>query len=116
MTADEFGEICLQQDAATVNIQWGDDRVYKVGGKMFGCSGTHTDSLYSFKVDNERFLELTDLDGIRPAPYLARAKWIQIDPAICEMPDAELRTLIRRSYELVFSKLSKKAQTALRGS
>ena len=30
----------------------------------------------SFKVDDDRFLELTDRDGIIPAPYLARVKWV----------------------------------------
>ena len=33
----------------------------------------------AFKVDPERFLELTDIDGIVPAPYLARAHWVQLE-------------------------------------
>ena len=35
----------------------------------------------SFKVEDERFLELTDRPGIIPAPYLARAKWIYVENA-----------------------------------
>lgn len=95
---------------ATEIIQWGDDRVFKVGGKMFACSGLTEDSRYSFKVDDDRFLELTDMQGINPAPYLARARWIQIEPRDCKVPDRDLLDLIRNSYALVFAKLTKKAQ------
>ena len=95
---------------ATETIQWEKDRVFKIGGKMFACSGTGKDSFYSFKVEDDRFLELTDLDGVNPAPYLARAKWIQIEPKACVIPDAELRELVRQSYALVLAKLPKKTQ------
>ena len=101
--------------AATEQIQWKKDRVFKVGGKMFACSGTERNSKYSFKVDDERFLELTDQPGIAPAPYLARAKWIQIDPATCELSDREVEALVQRSYELVLSRLPKKKQREILG-
>jgi len=99
---------------ATETIQWGDDRVFKIGGKMFACSGLEANSKYSFKVDAERFLELTDIPGVDPAPYLARAKWIQIDPDHCELPENELEALVRNSYALVFDKLPKKTQRKLK--
>ena len=111
--ADQLGELSLSLTGATVNVQWENDRVYKVGGKIFACTGLEATSLYSFKVDDERFLELTDLPGIKPAPYLARAKWIQIDPAACPLDDGEIEALVRRSHELVFGKLPKKTQKAL---
>ena len=110
MNASELRVTCMSFKGATEQIQWGDDRVFKIGGKMFAVTGDDPDSHYSFKVDEERFLELTDLDGIIPAPYLARAKWVQVDPAYCRLPDSELRDLLRRSYELVFAKLTKKLQ------
>ena len=95
---------------STEQIQWEKDRVFKVGGKMFACSGIEKNSRYSFKVDDERFLELTDLPGIVPAPYLARAKWVQINPSKCELPDRDIEKLVKRSYELVLSRLPKKKQ------
>ena len=110
MTPAALRKLCMSLPAATEQIQWENDRVFKVGGKMFACSGIERDSKYSFKVDDERFLELTDRPGVVPAPYLARAKWIQIDPGNCELPQRELEKLVRRSYELVFAKLPKKAQ------
>ena len=98
---------------ATENIQWGDDRVYKVAGKMFCCTGLTRDAKFSFKVEPQRFLELTDLEGIIPAPYLARAKWIQVDPKTSALGWRELKPLVQQSYELVFAKLPKKTQVSI---
>ena len=116
MKAADLRKVCMALPGATEQIQWGEDRVFKVGGKMFACSGTERDSRYSFKVDDERFLELSDLEGVVPAPYLARAKWVQVDPAACKLTKKELQGLVERSYELVFGKLTKKAQREISDS
>lgn len=113
MKAAQLRRVCAALPGATEQIQWEKDRVFKVGGKMFACSGLEKDSRYSFKVDDERFLELTDQDGIVPAPYLARAKWVQVDPLTCTLPESELTELVHRSYELVFSKLTRKMQRTI---
>lgn len=77
----------------------GADIVFSVGEKMFAVTGSATPAEgMCFKVEDDRFLELTDRPGIIPAPYLARAKW-----------DQEAAALLRRSYELL-AKLSKKLQ------
>ena len=115
MTPANLRKISNAMPGATEQIQWKKDRVFKVGGKMFACSGIEKNSCYSFKVDDERFLELTDLPGIVPAPYLARAKWVQIDPAACELPDRDIEQLVTRSYEIVLSKLPKKRQLEIAG-
>ena len=66
----------------------------------------------SFKCDPERFLELTDQPGIVPAPYLARAHWVQVaDPRALRLPAA--RALIARSHALVAAKLPRKIREAL---
>ena len=95
-------------------IKWEDDLVFTVGGKMFCATclrGPHKGSI-SFKVEDERFLELTERPGFIPAPYLARAHWVQL-PVATAVGAAELGQLIRRSYELVRAKLPKKTQLAL---
>ena len=95
-------------------VKWEDDLVFAVAGKMFCVTcirGPHEGSI-SFKVDDERFLEFTGRPGFIPAPYLARAHWVQIASAK-PLPAAELRDLIRRSYELVRAKLPKKTQREL---
>jgi predicted DNA-binding protein (MmcQ/YjbR family) len=99
----------------TRDIKWGDDLVFSVANKMFVVTafrGAHTGKL-SFKVEDERFLELTDRPGIIPAPYMARNMWVTVLPA--KLPRAELEGMIRRSYELVRAKLTKKVQAQLAG-
>ena len=66
----------------------------------------------SFKCDPERFLELTDQEGIVPAPYLARAHWVQVREARA-LPDAAARELVLRSHALVMAKLTRKEQAAI---
>ena len=115
MNAADVRKLALSLPGATETIQWGDNRVFKVGGKMFVVSGYDDDALYSFKVDDERFLELSDQPGIKPAPYLARAKWVQVDANECLLPPGDLESLIRDAYDIIFAKLTKKAQKEISG-
>jgi len=105
---------------ATEDIKWGADLVYSIGAKMFcvfllegNRIGGHTKSC-SFKVDDERFLELTGVPGVMPAPYLARAKWVQVKPGHA-LGSAALNQLIRRSHALVLAKLPKNPQAEVLG-
>jgi predicted DNA-binding protein (MmcQ/YjbR family) len=104
---------CLSLPGATQESKWGIDYVFCVGGKMFAVFNGETKHHFGFKVDGDRFLELTDRPGITPAPYLARAKWVQIT-ALDAMAQAEAEALLRRSYELVFAKLTRKLQQEIR--
>jgi predicted DNA-binding protein (MmcQ/YjbR family) len=66
----------------------------------------------SFKVGDERFLELTDQPGIIPAPYLARARWVSVtDPE--RFTTAELQGFVFDAYTVVRAKLTKKLQAEL---
>jgi predicted DNA-binding protein (MmcQ/YjbR family) len=102
--------VCRSLPGCTEDIKWGADLVFSVGAKMFAVTGNAAPAEgISFKVDDERFLELTDRPGIIPAPYLARAKWVQVS-AGAGLGDEELAALLRRSWELVLAKLTKKLQ------
>ena len=102
--------LCRTFPGCTEDIKWGADLVFSVGLKMFAvaCHEAPNNGM-SFKVEDERFLELTDRPGIIPAPYLARTKWVHVEKASA-LNDREAGTLLRRSYELVFAKLTKKLQ------
>ncbi|MES2149695.1 MAG: MmcQ/YjbR family DNA-binding protein [Pseudomonadota bacterium] len=102
--------LCRTFPGCTEDIKWGADAVFSVGEKMFACSRSAVPANgISFKVDDERFLELTDRPGIVPAPYLARAKWVHVNQAKA-LSDQEAHALLRRSYQLVFARLTKKLQ------
>jgi len=98
----------------SAEIKWEDDLIFMVDGKMFCglCLRGKEKGKLGFKVEEGRFLELTDRPGFRPAPYLARAHWVALDDPK-HVPRDELEALLRRAYELVFAKLTKKRQREL---
>ncbi len=113
MNIDQLREICLSFAGTTEQIQWGDDLLFKVAGKMFAITPLVPGyNWLSLKASPESFVELTERPGIIPAPYLARAKWIAI-----ETPDVlsavEVAALLRNSYDLVVAKLPRKTRENL---
>ncbi len=106
MNSDSVRKYCLSFPHATENLQWGDDLCFKVGGKIFVVLGL--DSVpqnMCFKCTPESFAELCEREGIRPAPYVGRYKWVMLD-GLDVLRDAELQELIRQSYEMVAAKRS----------
>jgi predicted DNA-binding protein (MmcQ/YjbR family) len=113
MNIDQLRKICLGFPGATEQIQWEDDLLFKVGGKMFAVIPLEPARLWlTLKADPERFAELTERPGIIPAPYLARAKWVAIETAET-LPQAEVVALLRKSYELVSAKLPRATRESL---
>jgi predicted DNA-binding protein (MmcQ/YjbR family) len=113
MDIDGLRKLCLGFPGATEHVQWEDDLLFKVGGKMFALTPLEPARLWlCIKADPEEFADLTERPGIIPAPYLARAKWIAI-----ESPEAvsssEVEMLIRKSYELVSAKLPRRIRESL---
>ncbi|MEO8487327.1 MAG: MmcQ/YjbR family DNA-binding protein [Betaproteobacteria bacterium] len=99
---------------AVIDVKWGADECASVGGRMYAVFGTERGraSNVAFKVDAGRFLELTDRAGIVPAPYLARAHWVQVTDAKA-LSDDEARSLLERSYALVVAKLTRRFRDGL---
>lgn len=76
------------------DVKWDNNRVFSVVGKMFCAMEDRGGLGLTFKIEESRFLELTDRPGIVPAPYLARAHWIGLtDPSA--LSEAETKALIR---------------------
>ena len=67
---------------------------------------------FSFKCTPEKFDELIEFEGIIPAPYTARNKWVMLE-RLDALNDSEIKRLIKNSYEMIFSKLTKKLQAEL---
>jgi predicted DNA-binding protein (MmcQ/YjbR family) len=111
---DQLGALCAGWPGVTRSIKWEVDLVYSVANKMFVvmCTIGPDRGRFSFKVDTERFLELTEQPGMTPAPYMANAFWVSVtEPE--RFARAELEAFVKRSYELVVAKLPKKTQAAL---
>ena len=114
MSIEWVRRLCLSLPHTTEVVQWGHDLVFKVGGKMYAAGPIEPpfDVWLSLKCTPEDFAELIERPGIIPAPYMARAHWIALESQDA-LPAAEVRRLIRQSYELVMAKLPKKARAAL---
>jgi predicted DNA-binding protein (MmcQ/YjbR family) len=114
MNIDWVRSYCMSLPHATESLQWGDDLVFKVGGKMFAVLVLEPARVWlSLKTTPEDFVELTERPGIIPAPYSARYHWVALETRDA-VPVAELKLLLRRSYDLVFEKLPRKTRSALR--
>ncbi len=105
---------CLSFPHATENVQWGADLVFKIGGKMFAVIGLDpaSDHCLSFKATPEKFAELTERNGIVPAPYVARYHWVALE-RFNALSEKELKSLLKTAYDLVFEKLPKKVKSGL---
>lgn len=116
MTYNEIENHLLSLPHATLAIQWGSDRVFKVASKMFAVIGDYGDGKgpagMSFKASDESFRILTELPGIKPAPYLARAQWVHLDKPT-RLRAKELKAYLTRAHAIVASGLPKTKQREL---
>ena len=115
MTRDDFNVYCASLPAVTHVVQWGGADVWKVGGKVFAIGGwAEGQDAFTFKVTPLAYEVLSDMEGLRPAPYLASRglKWIQYYAAP-GLSDAELRAHIAASYDMIVADLPRKRRAAL---
>ena len=113
MNLESMRRYCMSMPHTTETVQWGSDLVFKIGGKMFAVAATEPAKVcMSFKCTPEDFADLAERPGIIPAPYMARAQWVALESDDA-LPAAELKRLLRQAYDLVFAKLTKKAQAEL---
>lgn len=105
------GKVCRTLPGVTLDHPFGNDHdAWKVGGRMFAIVGAAGG--LSFKVSDIAWEVLTEAGRARPAPYLARAKWVHLDdPA--DWPDDELAEHLAIAHGLIAAKLTRKARAAL---
>ena len=114
MGYDAVTKHLLSLRAATLSIQWGDEHVFKVGGKMFAAMRPKETKPHGiwFKTDEVSFHVLTKIRGITPARYLARAHWVSVD-RLARLPDKQLKAYLTRAHALVAAGLTRKMRATL---
>src|SRR5947208_13646612 len=112
MTLDVVRQICRALPGVTEDIKWGADLAFSVGGKMFCVICVDRPHHISFKCTPEDFGELVERPGLIPAPYLARAMWVQESELGDALDRRELERLLRTSYDFVAAKLPRKKPQA----
>jgi len=106
-------KLCLSFPEVKEDMPWHDDLCFKVRGKIF-TGMVLSDGRFpriTLKCAPERFHELLEIEGIAPAPYVGRYKWVTLANSNV-LPASELEALIRQSYEQVAAKAPKKKSAA----
>lgn len=114
MAPDAFEHAALSHLGAVLDIKWGSDRCYCVGGKMFAAAGPGgaPPSGPSFKTSDLAFEMLVEQGLARPAPYAARFKWVQL-MTYDTLSDEDLKAYLAQAHAMVAASLTKKARAEL---
>jgi len=112
MDLDAIRAFCLSFPRATENLQWDEELCFKVGGKLFAVVGLGSvPQRITFKCSPETFAELTEQEGIAPAAYVGRYKWVTLEH-LDVLSDAEVRQGISDSYKMVAAKANPRSKRA----
>ena len=102
--------ICKTLPGAEVSDPWGGGHdAWKVGGKLFACVGAMQPGVAVKSADIETATMLIEAGVATKAPYFHRS-WVLLP---VDVDTGELQHRVVTSYDLVRSKLTKKAQSAL---
>ncbi|HTZ57413.1 MAG TPA: MmcQ/YjbR family DNA-binding protein [Acidobacteriaceae bacterium] len=119
MDAESLREYLLRLPHVVETMQWGANLVFwvgdkAIGGKMFAVLNLDEDAraVLSFAAGPERYAELLEIDGIFPAPYLARAYWVALQHWGV-LQTNELQELLESGRRLVYEKLPRRTRTML---
>ena len=113
MDIESVRKYCMSLPHSTETVQWGNDLVFKIAGKMYAVAALEAgDHWLSFKCSPEDFADLLERPGVIPAPYLARANWVALERRDA-LSAAEMKSSLKKAYDLVFAKLPKKTQAEL---
>jgi predicted DNA-binding protein (MmcQ/YjbR family) len=125
MDAERIRTYLLTLPHVVETRQWGNNLVFwvadkAIGGRMFAvldlddpkADPTGPRPVFSFATHPDRFHELLEIEGIIPAPYLARAHWVALQHwNVLRKPDLE--DLLRAAHAVVHDRLPKRTRDVL---
>lgn len=112
MNLDQLRTYCLSLHGTQEDIKWGHDLCFTIASKMYCVTSADGLGGTSFKCSDEDFVNLQEREGIVPAPYMARNKWVRVEKTAA-LSKEEWEHFINISYQLVVAKLPKKVQAEL---
>src|SRR5437773_11971308 len=118
MDLERMRAFCLKLAGTTEDIQWGNDLLFRIGGKIYAtaclepaptsqASAKQSSARLSLQCTPEEFAELTEQDGIVPAAYVARCDGVGLEGWDAR-GDGESERLIRGSRETGGAKRTKR--------
>jgi predicted DNA-binding protein (MmcQ/YjbR family) len=86
MDAERIRGFLLGLPHVVETMQWGNNLLFwvgdkAIGGKMFAVVNLDGDgkALISYAAGQERYSELLEIEGVIPAPYMARIFWVAVE-------------------------------------
>ncbi|MEX2485456.1 MAG: MmcQ/YjbR family DNA-binding protein [Brumimicrobium sp.] len=114
MDVDSFRSYCLSKPHVAESLPFDEHTlVFKLNGKMFALIGLKLGESCNLKCDPERAMQLREFySAVSPGYHMNKKHWntIQFNG---DVKDNLIIELINHSYDLVFSKFSKKIQKEL---
>jgi len=119
MDVERVRAMLLKLPHVVETMQWGDNLVFwvgdkAIGGKMFALVNLSADAqgVISFAAGPERFAELVEIEGFRPAPYFARIHWVAAEHWNLLRP-AEWLAEFTNAHGIVHEKMPKRIRELL---
>jgi predicted DNA-binding protein (MmcQ/YjbR family) len=119
MDAERLRAYLLRLPQVVETMQWGANLVFwvgdkAIGGKMFAVMNLDDGqkAVLSFAAGPERYAELLEIEGVFPAPYLARAHWVALKHWGV-FRSSELEDLLEHGRRLIYDKLPRKTREVL---
>ena|GEM_PF-474503 len=120
MDAERIRAYLLSLPHVVETMQWGANLVFwvgdkAIGGKMFALVNLDDDphrQVISYSAGSEHYAELLEIEGISPAPYMARIHWIAV-ARWSVFRASEWEQQLAAAYEITAAKLPPKTHAAL---
>jgi predicted DNA-binding protein (MmcQ/YjbR family) len=119
MDAERIRAFLLKLPHVVETMQWGDNLVFwvadkAIGGKMFAVMNLDADGrgVLSYAAGPERYAELLEIEGLSPAPYMARIYWVAANSWGVFRP-AEWEFELRAAHEIIYDKLPPRTHKVL---
>jgi predicted DNA-binding protein (MmcQ/YjbR family) len=119
MDNERIRELCLRLPYTVEAIGWGHHLVFwvgdkAIGGKMYAL--IHLDDAGTgvawFHAGAEHYSELLEIEGIIPAPYMARAHWVAVERWNV-LRARQWEEELHAAHSLIFEKLPRKTKALL---
>ena len=119
MDAERIRAYILTLPHAVETMQWGANLVFwvgdkAIGGKMFALVNLDGDgkAVISYAAGPQRYSELLEIEGIIPAPYMARIYWVAVERWNV-FRTTEWEQELHAAHTLTFNKLPPRTRAVL---
>jgi predicted DNA-binding protein (MmcQ/YjbR family) len=119
MDVESIRAYLLTLPHAVETMQWGANLVFwvgdkAIGGKMFALANLDGDgrAVISYAAGAERYSELLEIEGIIPAPYMARIFWVAVERWDV-FRTTEWERELRAAHSITFNKLPPRTRAVL---